>query len=66
MAHWSDTFGWRVQQYLFVMQVLENGPDFQQAHPMLPKHSIAQSQINLARTLRKAGLFDEAAHELAT
>ncbi|KAI6216477.1 Transcription-associated protein 1 [Aphelenchoides fujianensis] len=66
VAHWSDTYSWRVQEYLFVMQVLENGPDFQLTHPMLPKHSIAQSQINLARTLRKAGLFDEAAHELAT
>ncbi|KAI6206451.1 hypothetical protein M3Y94_00912100 [Aphelenchoides besseyi] len=66
ISHWSDTFTARVQQYMFIMRVLENGPDFQQTQVMLPQHSIAQSQINLARTLRKAGFYDEAIHELAT
>jgi hypothetical protein len=51
------------------MRILENAENqqaAQQSQIMHPLHTISQSQINYARTLRKAELYDEAVNELST
>ena len=65
VSHSADTIKWRVQQFLFIMRVLENS-DAPNIQLLTPQHSISQSQFSFARTLRKANFFDEAADELNT
>lgn len=62
LNYWLDIFTWRSQFFSSILRFFENTD--QKLALSLPVHSLAQTQLQLARALRQSNQIDLALNEL--
>ncbi|KAH7722344.1 FAT domain containing protein [Aphelenchoides avenae] len=65
MSTWFDLENWRIQHYQTTMRAMDTSAQINpHTQQMFPMHSIAQTQFQLARNMRRCGQYEMAIEEL--